>query len=532
MRGTVADRYQSLIHILGLGRGAFALPKALVEAQMRAARSGYIATFASTIIAAATVLWAAPRTWQVDCAAAALLLIALFSLVRWRGERRVNWIFDDPRGAILVYAKLSFVTALAWGALMAVVISVSPPSEQIVAAFTLVGVMSVGALTAAPVPLASLAFLAGSLTGGLLTMVVADIPPTVMIVLAVFIVLLGRSILKQGKLFVDNYQKASDLDEAAEAQARAEDFARAERDRAQLAEAHAAQLARERAIQDRQAGMTALAERFERSVGQALGSLGLVAQGARSAVDTLVAIGERKTSEAGLIGVSTRRTDEAANAMHMTAEALAEAHRTIVNRVTEQAMLTTTAASNSREGERVIGELVETAQEIGTIVATIANIAGQTNLLALNATIEAARAGDAGRGFAVVATEVKTLATQTQRATADIEGQISGMQTQVARVAQVIDAILSQLGDISSLAREIATVTADQTSVTGTIVDEARLVATVAAEVHASVERSITASAEMQTITDSVASSSTAVARQVEALAEAAQSFVADLRAA
>ena len=64
--------------------------------------------------------------------------------------------------------------------------------------------------------------------------------------------------------------------------------------------------------------------------------------------------------------------------------------------------------------------LAEQAQAIGDITALVADVAEQTNLLALNAAIEASRAGEHGRGFAVVAGEVKALADQSKKATAQV----------------------------------------------------------------------------------------------------------------
>jgi methyl-accepting chemotaxis protein len=69
---------------------------------------------------------------------------------------------------------------------------------------------------------------------------------------------------------------------------------------------------------------------------------------------------------------------------------------------------------------RTVVELAERAQAISDIVAAVEEIAGQTHLLALNAAIEAARAGEHGKGFAVVAGEVRSLAGQSRRATAQV----------------------------------------------------------------------------------------------------------------
>ncbi|WP_197231491.1 methyl-accepting chemotaxis protein [Novipirellula artificiosorum] len=64
--------------------------------------------------------------------------------------------------------------------------------------------------------------------------------------------------------------------------------------------------------------------------------------------------------------------------------------------------------------------LADRAQAIGEITATVNDIAEQTNVLALNAAVEASRAGEHGKGFAVVAAEVKSLAEQSKRATAQV----------------------------------------------------------------------------------------------------------------
>jgi methyl-accepting chemotaxis protein len=134
--------------------------------------------------------------------------------------------------------------------------------------------------------------------------------------------------------------------------------------------------------------------------------------------------------------------------------------------------------SAEQTGERV-QHLADAADRIGQVIRLIQDIAEQTNLLALNATIEAARAGDAGKGFAVVAAEVKQLATQTARATEDIQTQVTAIQSETEQAVDAIFKIGAAITDINGLAGSVAAAVHQQDTVTA---DLAGRVATVAQE--------------------------------------------------
>jgi methyl-accepting chemotaxis protein len=110
----------------------------------------------------------------------------------------------------------------------------------------------------------------------------------------------------------------------------------------------------------------------------------------------------------------------------------------------------------------MIESLAETAQKVGDVVKLINDIASQTNLLALNATIEAARAGEAGKGFAVVANEVKSLATQTARATEDIVAQIAAIQQATGDAVGAIAGIGETIREMNGITTAVAAAVEEQ----------------------------------------------------------------------
>jgi methyl-accepting chemotaxis protein len=187
------------------------------------------------------------------------------------------------------------------------------------------------------------------------------------------------------------------------------------------------------------------------------------------------------------------------------------------------------AMRQSDEVVEKVGELRTAAEQIGTVVDLINSIAGQTNLLALNATIEAARAGEAGKGFAVVASEVKSLASQTARATQQIGGQIGAMQAATVRAAEAIQGIASTVRQVNEIALAIATAVLQQSAATQEIARAVELVSGNTANVAASMSRVRDSVAGSSDTAADVKRTATGMARESDTLSDEVKDFLAAL---
>jgi methyl-accepting chemotaxis protein len=169
-------------------------------------------------------------------------------------------------------------------------------------------------------------------------------------------------------------------------------------------------------------------------------------------------------------------------------EQLLESIEEINRQVTESTSVVRRAVAETQESSAGMARLSTAARRVGDVVDLISRIAAQTNLLALNATIEAARAGEAGRGFAVVAQEVKTLATQTARATQDIAEQIAEMQAATSLSVTAIGTIKQKIGEVEHISSMIASAVHEQGASTHEITRNVRSAASGASAMNTHVE--------------------------------------------
>jgi methyl-accepting chemotaxis protein len=219
----------------------------------------------------------------------------------------------------------------------------------------------------------------------------------------------------------------------------------------------------------RLADMRDMAARLEAEVGAAISGLADGARRAHDAARELHAQSDVTAERSATVAGASEQTSTNVQTVASASEELAASIGEIGRQITEASRLIDDTVSHTDQTTSEVRELASAADKVGAIVSMIQAIAGQTNLLALNATIEAARAGEAGRGFAVVASEVKALATQTAKATQDIEQQMAAIQAATERTVAKIGGISERVGTLDRITGAIDASTTQQNQATAEI---------------------------------------------------------------
>ena len=274
------------------------------------------------------------------------------------------------------------------------------------------------------------------------------------------------------------------------------------------------------------------ADEFETAVGSIVSNVSTSASQLEAAAGTLTRTAETTQSLSSQVADSSGQASSDMQSVAAATEELSASVNEIGRRVRESNDIAVAAVKQAEATDNRIGKLSKAAQEIGDVVKLITAIAEQTNLLALNATIEAARAGEAGRGFAVVAAEVKSLASQTAKATDEISSHISGMQGATQESVAAIKEIGGTIGKISEIASTIASAVEEQGSATQEI---ARSVQNVARGTQAASENVMQVNrgaTETGSASEEVLNSARTLTSESTRLRQELDRFMANIRAA
>jgi methyl-accepting chemotaxis protein len=288
----------------------------------------------------------------------------------------------------------------------------------------------------------------------------------------------------------------------------------------------AAQAARER----RQAAMERYTQDFGASISGVMASLAGAAEAMRAASQTM----EQAT---GAVHAEAQGTADSAAKSSQDLVAVAAAVEQMTSSVTEISRQVATAAEVARQAvqraeasQGTMQGLSDTTTRIGDVVHLISEIAGQTNLLALNATIEAARAGDAGKGFAVVAGEVKALAAQTAKATAEISGQIGMVRTATTEAVAAMTEIGGIIGKLDEVSAAISAAVEEQSATTREIAGSVQAVSATTAATASAMTQVVKAAQDAASASQEVMAGSDGIGTQAGTLRTEVDQFLHAVR--
>jgi len=276
----------------------------------------------------------------------------------------------------------------------------------------------------------------------------------------------------------------------------------------------------------------ALTRGFEAKVGHLVGALSSAATELHATAQSMAATAEETNRQSAAVASASEQTTANVQTVASATEELASSIQEIGRHVAQSTAISAKAVADAQHTDATVQALAAGAQKIGDVVTLIQNIASQTNLLALNATIEAARAGDAGKGFAVVASEVKSLANQTAKATAEIDGQIAAIRGATGDAVAAIRGITKTIEEINQIATAIAAAVEQQGAATQEISRNVMQAAQGTQDVTSNIGNVKHAATSTGAAAGQVLSAAGDLSRQSEQLTGEVNDFLASLKAA
>ena len=286
-----------------------------------------------------------------------------------------------------------------------------------------------------------------------------------------------------------------------------------------------------KAEEEKRQAMYKLADDFESSVRGVVDSVTAASGQVQSTAQSMSQTAEHTSTKTSAVATATDQAATNVQTVASAAEELTASIQEISRQVAQSTKIASNAADQARTTNGEVEALAAAAQRIGTVVNMIQDIAEQTNLLALNATIEAARAGEAGKGFAVVASEVKSLATQTGKATEEIAQQINDIQNATGSAVQAIGQITSTIEEVHSIANGIAAAVEEQSSATQEISRNVQEASASTSEVSANISDVTTAAAQSGESAKTMLTAANELAEQSKALSGQVDNFLSSIRA-
>jgi len=271
---------------------------------------------------------------------------------------------------------------------------------------------------------------------------------------------------------------------------------------------------------------------FDQSVADSLKTLTSASTEMQTNAQSMSMLAQETSQQSTAVAAASEEASANVQTVASATEELSSSVSEISRQVAESARIAGQAVEDAGRTNVQVQRLAQAAQKIGDVVKLINDIAGQTNLLALNATIEAARAGEAGKGFAVVASEVKSLATQTAKATEDIAAQVKEIQGATGDSVKAIEGIGQTIGRINEITTTIAAAIEEQGAATKEIARNVQQAASGTSDVSSNIAGVNHAAGETGSAATRMLSATAELATQGDKLRRDVDGFLTKIRAA